>query len=377
MTRDRSFRRITAATVIVLLLGAVACSPDSSEPVNSTHLALSAETWTLGAEPELEIGADPDLAEPLFQIVDVRRLAGDTVVVADGLQRVVVFDESGSHVRTIGRRGSGPAEFQSIDWIDVRTPDSLFVYDGGLARVSVFSLRGELAHTVAPALKPGETGALPVLHGRFPDGTYLSSVRRLAESPAGNTGIVRPTGVLRIAGSDGSARDSVGVVAFDEVAILQGVVARLDFLRRTTVRVAPPGFYIATGDDYRVDAYRRDGILETTLVTDHLPAAITESYIASSRLPAVQGFEFPPVFPAVRTFLLDDLGYIWVEEYVTDEGVMRRWGVFSPDARCIGDVLITPEFRPLHIQSDRVTGVWTDSLGIETIRIYRLDRSGT
>jgi len=61
------------------------------------------------------------------------------VLVADAFNHhVVVFGTDGRHVGTIGRRGSGPGEFQSPWEVATDASDSIFVWDSGNRRVSVF-----------------------------------------------------------------------------------------------------------------------------------------------------------------------------------------------------------------------------------------------
>jgi hypothetical protein len=63
--------------------------------------------------------------------------------VADVLaSRIVVFDSTGRYVRTIGRKGAGPGEFQqpySLGWLG----DTLLVLDPRNARIGKFSKSGE------------------------------------------------------------------------------------------------------------------------------------------------------------------------------------------------------------------------------------------
>src|SRR5690606_10737929 len=102
-------------------------------------------------------------------------------------------------------------------------------------------------------------------------------------------------------------------------------------------------------------------------------ALIPDAYVAENRLSRVPGFEFPDAFPALVDFLLDELGYVWAKGYaVEDDGA---WDIFSPDREYLGSLQLPPELRPLQIEADRITGVWTDTLGIETIRVFALERN--
>src|SRR5690606_12398504 len=65
------------------------------------------------------------------------------IYVADWLlPDVVVLGPDGRHVRSIGRRGSGPGEFQRVSSVQVLPGDSVLVFDRGLRRVTVFPPSG-------------------------------------------------------------------------------------------------------------------------------------------------------------------------------------------------------------------------------------------
>lgn len=110
--------------------------------------------WHLA--PELRIGG---LNSSDASLTEVRS------VVADGEGRIYVsqpqeglvrvFDEHGAFVRTIGRRGSGPGEFQQLGSIGL-VGDSLYAVDLVLQRISVFRTDGSHIRTLAVTSPPLE-----------------------------------------------------------------------------------------------------------------------------------------------------------------------------------------------------------------------------
>jgi hypothetical protein len=62
---------------------------------------------------------------------------------------VLEYSASGKLVRKIGRFGKGPGEILSVARIAVGVGDTLYVLDGGLKRVSVFSPEGEHVRSVS------------------------------------------------------------------------------------------------------------------------------------------------------------------------------------------------------------------------------------
>lgn len=87
--------------------------------------------WRLSAEPVLQIG-ELDGA-PEYQsdrVVGVVRGVDGGIVVADaGLRALRFYDAAGTFLRSVGRQGGGPAEFQEIGSVHLLPGDSLLVFD--------------------------------------------------------------------------------------------------------------------------------------------------------------------------------------------------------------------------------------------------------
>lgn len=72
---------------------------------------------------------------------------------------------------------------------------------------------------------------------------------------------------------------------------------------------------------------------------------------------------------------------VWVGEYDLHLGLPggrapeRHWLVFAPDGTLTATI-VTPEgFEPRFVRDARVVGVYEDSLGVESIRAYRIQKS--
>ena len=121
------------------------------------------EVYTVGTLEEPE--------EELFGRYQTVALAGDgTLYVGDkDVDEVRVFDVNGQFVGTIGRKGQGPGEFERLSTIALSAEgDSLYVFDRGPRRVSVFSTdQFELARDfVVEGLSPS-VKMYPLASGRF------------------------------------------------------------------------------------------------------------------------------------------------------------------------------------------------------------------
>jgi sugar lactone lactonase YvrE len=85
----------------------------------------------------------------------------------------------------------------------------------------------------------------------------------------------------------------------------------------------------------------------------------------------------PDVMPAFRSFEVDDEGNLWVEPYVARGDTARRYDVFDPSGRYLGqarsDVGIAGSPRPL-FRRGAVYAVVTDEVGIPYVVRARIVR---
>lgn len=111
-----------------------------SVPSSAQDHPLPEASWQLDAQPRLELGAIDSAPEQQFhQIAGATRLDDGRIIVADrGSSELRVFGPDGEFVARHGGPGGAPGEFRVITDL-VHAADSLFVYDQGLRRMSVFS----------------------------------------------------------------------------------------------------------------------------------------------------------------------------------------------------------------------------------------------
>jgi len=72
---------------------------------------------------------------------------GDIYVADRQLNEVRKFKKDGEYLLSLGRRGQGPGEFQSVKIVSVNSHDELIAFDNRLGRISIFSDNGELIKT--------------------------------------------------------------------------------------------------------------------------------------------------------------------------------------------------------------------------------------
>ena len=124
---------------------------------------------------------------------------------------------------------------------------------------------------------------------------------------------------------------------------------------------------------------------------NRVPRAVTQAEIDESRAaveeslrgmsgPAaerIRATEFASTHPVHGRVLFGEAGNLWVERYRSDlveESGAREWDIFDDEGRLIGYLATPGAFRITWIGAQFVLGVHSDSLGVQTVRMYRLDR---
>jgi len=194
---------------------------------NASDLAVSQATRTdsAGVEIVLNSGEDQLLhwefervvsiggadtgAEAFFRVMAVGLTfdpQGNIYVLDSGNRRVQVFDASGFYVRSIGREGMGPGEFQYPSSIAIYPNGNILVFDAQRRAGMLFDSQGDFLDQVPPPRF--FIGGAVRLHG---DGLLYSS-RRLNR----DTG-VRHFHVTRVSASDTVDLDVIPLPEFTNV----------------------------------------------------------------------------------------------------------------------------------------------------------------
>lgn len=134
------------------------------------------------------------LAEEFTQIGTVRELSDGRVLIADtGDDRLVVADLRSGAVRSIGRRGAGPSEFESVGRLIALSADSTLLLDSGNGARWLILAGDSIVRTVTSADSSMRV-ARTSIHGAARDGSVLGTKFALAAPDAG--GVQRADAVV-------------------------------------------------------------------------------------------------------------------------------------------------------------------------------------
>jgi len=385
------------------------CTPGDSAPArvtvrdsmgveiveSSAPLWEEAPAWTLSERPLVEIGAvEGERPYMLSSVWSARRSSDGRIAIANaGTDEIRVYDADGNHLRSIGREGEGPGDFQFVREVWWTPGDSLLAFDLRLRRAALFTSDGEVGRTV-PVMPWSPEVSGPWIRGRFDDGTLIVSgeVRSGLPGPGLFDGGRRAFGR---ATAEGQFLNPIGEKALGR---LWGFTTD----RGTAYTSAPfelgvPAFaadgsrvFLGDGTGFAVEERNPDGTLTRIVrwtalrrpVTPEVVSRFREERLANARTPEerrseeqiLEGMPFPDVMPAYQTFQIDGLGHLWVERYRAPWEEDVRYWVFDPAGSWLGEIAMPAGVEPREIGADYLLGVRRDENGVEFIVLYGLDR---
>jgi hypothetical protein len=345
--------------------------------------------WMVDPAPVLDIGGvDAEEASAVFRVADALRLTDGRVVAINGAD-VRYFSASGAHLRTTGRQGDGPGEFQRPRLLLALPGDSVLVVDG--RRASVLDPEGSFARDFVL----GGTGGSVTTIGRLADGSFIATAGALGGGDLAN-GFQRPDVMLVGLTLDGAVRDTIVTVPGTEgVLRMQSsggeitsiTVMRPPFIRRTVYAAAGDGLVVATQETPEVRMFGGDGALLRIVRTGIPMPVVTEEHLEAwyqrqrEAMPEelrAQSSERPEwehagtVVPPYESLEFDDAGNLWIADYDDRIRTPNTWSVHDAEGRLLARIRLPRGFRPLHIGNDFVVGVERDDLDVEHVRMYRI-----
>jgi hypothetical protein len=269
-------------------------------------------------------GAESVLNRPQDLKVDSQ---GNISVLDWGDVDIKVFSPDGRLLRTIGKKGQGPGEFDIPAYFVLSADGRIFLLSGRQYQISVLGDTG----TYLSSFKVDG-----FCHGLAVDGqnrVYYSQL--LSPEPSGGEEFQLIQNRMALFRTDEKGQERTDLGEYLDVTMLQkvqrvgegGTVTSMTSGEsyKTSWLVGPDGrVYLGYNKEYRLDVYDPDWKLLFRFGRDFTPIRHPE-YKPDGAHP-----EFYPAFSDWRKFF-DDQGNLWLEQYV-EEGVKDHvFDVFSPE----------------------------------------------
>jgi hypothetical protein len=316
----------------------------------------------------------------------VRLPNGTTVVAEENGPRLHFFDTTGALVRSVGRRGDGPGEFQIPQFVG-HTGDTVWVYDYAHSRVTRFDATGALLGTVN--LTPPLPSALAI--GDLDDGSLVLMGQWASDGSRMTQGLVRDSvAVVRYA--NGMRSDTIAVIPGREYVRRADETGRMVmstavFGRRASAVTWNGQIVLGTQIDRSLRVVGMDGRDRLVLrwpgrdlgLADTELSEWVENQVAAARSDQREGLRVvlessprPERRPAYGRLLASRSGELWVSEYSAPDVEPASWDVFSRDGVWLGRVPDPEHLRVLDVGSDWILVARLDSLGVEHLELRSL-----
>ncbi len=401
MENPRNYRAIRCAALLATTLPLVSCDQSAVLQTATIRDSLGVtivdnprsenlSTWRVSETPVLIIGEEDDAS--FGDIVGVTRLEDGTIVVADAFARHVrLFSANGTELATVGRRGSGPGEFETIAKMIDNGVDRIGVFDSRLLRLTTIERDGTQRNSVPMEIISARDRVVPV--GWLTDGNVVAT-----HNPRDSIRRDRYRQRLELLTHDttGAVHDSLATIPGTQMWDWEwemGVTpAMVPFGRMTIVRVRDNSVYVAANDGYRIDRYNETGqlvgVIKLTTKPTSLPARAIETHKAAERAKGTSGLDskgpgeifgrladdapYPEFVPAYDDLLVDTRGRLWVRDFRIDKSATSHYTVFERNGITTAAIAMPGGFEPTDIDDGFIVGIWKDEFDIESVRVYTL-----
>lgn len=350
--------------------------------------------WRVDSLPAVSIGlSDSDNLDAAFERITGATLLPDgRILVADlGDAPLKLFDQDGTFLRRVTRKGQGPREITYLARL-FRCGDLVYTYDIDGYRIQQWSLDGEYEREfrfVLPARQQAVYASACNAAGRF---VHVGWGSRAVAPTAGYN---RDTAVAWTS----AAADSAPVV-FDSVPsserwgqTYEGEVvgsAPLPFGKQPFVAVGPSRIYIATGDPAGVLVYDLDGAPRPAVpLADSAPPVTPDDVRAlierevlqdgESRRRAIEreyaDITFPDTKSNVTALLVDAEERLWVRPPARANAATVLWQVFDPDGGVLATISLPSALEVFEIGADYILGRQLDETAeVPLVQLFRFSR---
>ncbi len=309
-------------------------------------------------EEELSIGEAEGREEYMFS--QIRSIAVDDTeriyVLEARESQVKVFDQNGSYIRSIGRKGQGPGELDFPLSLSITPKNELAVEDFRSRRIAFFSLEGEFKKNLLTAKvglarididsEGSMVGIVIVREEENPRyelkkfDSELNYLHSLGSSPLPSA-------------SGGSFNPFMGIIS-----------SQID--NNDQVICGYP-------ENYEIKIFDKDGKLRRKIIKEYDPVEITKEEIAEETegMPPDIKVSIPKYHSAYRGFITDDEGRIYVMTWErTAEEEENYYDVFDSEGKFIAKILL--KTRPFVLKNKKLYTVEEDEEGFLFIERYKI-----
>jgi len=359
----------------------------------------SAPAVTLNSPVFLKFDSDERF---FYGVADAIRLEDDAVaIVNQNTSEILLFDSTGALKRSIGRRGSGPGEFQDVNSLVLLNSDTIVAFDRQARKAVLFTGQGDFvdefridgpeeASPIGGAALIGALGRNQLLLWS----QAMPTEREMNLPPNVPAGVPEVPFSVDLRGQSGLTLGKFpGIDQWITDASGQAVsYGPAPFGRRTwfgslgdkavVLRNTEPGFRVFRQDGTAHAFYH--GAWDARKVTGRDRDRFMENWFTRLRqepywakLRSMTEGAFPALTPYFRDAIVGTDAVVWIEPYESCCGDERLYLGYDSAGEAIGRLMLPARDRVLEIGNGVLIAARPQELGTETVYVqrYRMARA--
>jgi hypothetical protein len=342
--------------VVTVIKDGVKTLTNPEYPRDGRFIAKLTAEMSCGEEAKPEMAM---LNNPLDLKVDDQ---GRVYVMDWGDVHIKVYDSQGRFLRTIGRKGQGPGEFDTPSFFDLTKSGKICILDGRQRRVTFLTSQGEYVSSFR------FDGFFHSLSFDGQDRLFLAKYAA-AEELKLSTEFREVPYVTSIIRTDASGKEMIHLTDFlGEFQVMKamsgGGIMGGRGLYSIIWGVNHKGMiYGGFNETYRLGAYGPDGKIEFSFGREFKP-------LKNSRYKGLPGQK--KTMPAfARTIVFDEEEYFWLELYKDDSIKYFTYDIFSPEGIYLKQVRI--DQRIFEFKNGRVYSIVRPEDGYPSIKRFLME----
>jgi hypothetical protein len=307
------------------------------------------------------------------------------IFISDDVEkRINVYTPDGNFIKSLGRKGQGPGEFEFIHNLSV---DENFVYAMDFSKnlINAYSLNTlEFSSTIPMA---NDIQSIDLLEGYFPSDfivlasgdmliTYIKSIGQRTDEDHNRVdllfrvdrdGQIQPEPTLHI-----ETGDALVLRTGNSISVFGA-----PFLVTASAALSPDQKIVVNRTDkFLFKQYDESGNYERAFYHPYSPKSLTREralseYENENYRRAVRNSELPNTWPVVEKFLIDDAGRFWVATIIDDEDNLEWWVLDSKGELLAREILPKSQMVEL-VKNEYLYMREEDEMGLVEVVKYQL-----
>lgn len=366
--KELNMRRITGICTFIILAFLYCAEkggyPVKSEIINGVKVITNPDyprdgKFFLSLEEELSIGEVEQEGHFFAMPGDINVSDEGTIFVSDfDLDQISCFDRSGNYIRTFGKKGNGPGEFETLRFVLSRD-GKVYAMDNVNARISILDLKGNYIHGFKML---NLRGGWNKIYSDRNNHIYISKERRTEKGYVYSIFRYDP---------EGNELQDYGEFPGDLFLWTKRgdkmYPSRSSASLATVWVVSNDGkLYAGYSENYLISVYDQEADLLFRFGRKFKPLPDTQKWLEgiSDHLPAFS-----------RSWILDDAGNLWIELYRLSRDQEITYDIFSPEGIYLKHVQV--KHRIETIKNQRAYCIVPSDEELPLVKRYRMIENTT